>query len=98
MEGAAVVGLVVRGTVSLNNVFGIFVRPGGVAIGNVANGNAATGLSVNTGTATNNTANNNGSFGIDATCPAALVANTATGNVEGNVRTSGLCTMADNAQ
>jgi hypothetical protein len=45
-SGAAVVGLIVRGTVAMNNVFGIFIRPGGVATGNSAIANAATGLSV----------------------------------------------------
>jgi hypothetical protein len=44
--GAAVVGLIVRGTVAMNNAFGIFVRSGGVATGNSAIANAATGLSV----------------------------------------------------
>jgi hypothetical protein len=97
-SGAAMVGLVVRGSVSMNNVFGIFVRPGGVAIGNVAIGNAATGLAVNNASATNNTANNNGSFGIDADCPGTLVGNTATGNAGGNIHATGVCTMADNAQ
>jgi hypothetical protein len=45
-SGAAVAGLIVRGTVAMNNVFGIFIRPGGVATGNSAIANAVTGLSV----------------------------------------------------
>jgi hypothetical protein len=96
-SGAAIVGLIVRGCTSTNNVFGIFIRPGGVGIGNVASANAAGGLSVNNATATGNTANDNGDYGIDAVCPATLVANTATGNTT-NIRTSGACTMANNGQ
>jgi hypothetical protein len=97
-SGAAIVGTIVRGSIATNNVFGIFVRPGGVAVGNAANFNAATGISVNHATATNNTANDNGSFGIDAVCASALVGNTATGNGTTNIRTSGVCTLADTAQ
>jgi hypothetical protein len=96
--GAAIVGLIVRGCVSANNVFGIFVRPGGVASGNVANANGAGGISVNNATATGNTALNNGGYGIDATCPSAVIGNTAFGNATVNIRTTGACTLADNAQ
>jgi len=45
-SGAAVVGLIVRGTVAMNNIVGIAIRPGGVASGNSAFANAVTGLSV----------------------------------------------------
>src|SRR5690349_10599013 len=48
-SGAAIVGLIVRGSVAANNVFGIFVRPGGVATGNVAINNAFGGISVTMG-------------------------------------------------
>jgi hypothetical protein len=44
--GAAVVGLIVRGTVALNKVVGIAIRTGGVASGNSEINNAVTGLSV----------------------------------------------------
>lgn len=44
-SGAAVVGLIVRGTIAMNNVFGIFIRPGGVATGNSAISNSGVGLS-----------------------------------------------------
>src|SRR5262245_10836742 len=93
--GAAIVGTIVRGSISTNNVFGIFVRPGGVAIGNVAAFNAAGGISVNQATAANNTANNNGDYGIDAVCPGVLVGNTAYNNGT-NIRTNGQCTLANN--
>lgn len=96
-SGAALVGLIVRGCTAVNNVFGIFVRPGGVATGNVALGNAAVGISLNNGTATGNTANNNGTYGIDATCPGALVGNTAFGNASGGVRVTGACAMGNNS-
>ena len=79
-----------------NNVFGIFVRPGGVGSGNVAISNSATGISLNNATGTGNTAYNNGTYGIDAVCPGVLVANTAYGNVAGNVRSNGACTVANN--
>ena len=79
-------------------MFGIFVRPGGVATGNVANSNAVTGISASQATISNNTANNNGQFGIDASCPAALVGNTTVGNDTLNIKTTGVCTLADNAQ
>lgn len=97
-SGAAIVGLIVRGCVAANNSFGIFVRPGGVASGNVAVNNGAGGISVNNGTATGNTATHNGSYGIEAVCPGALVGNTAYGNATENIRSSGTCTMANNAQ
>ncbi len=95
-SGAALVGLIVRGSISANNVFGIFVRPGGVATGNSVYSNAAGGLSVNNATASNNTANNNGDYGIDGVCPGALIGNTANGNGSVNIRTNGACTMANN--
>ena len=97
-SGAAIVGLIVRGCISTSNVFGIFVRPGGVAMGNVASWNGAGGLSVNKATAIGNTANENGDYGIDGVCPGVLVNNTATGNATVNVRTNGACTIANNAQ
>jgi hypothetical protein len=60
-SGAAVVGLIVRGTVAMNNAFGIFIRPGGVATGNSAIANAATGLSVQCpGVVVGNSTSNNG--------------------------------------
>ena len=95
-SGAAIVGLIVRGCTSANNAFGIFVRPGGIAYGNVAVSNGAVGITVNNATATGNTANNNGTFGIDATCPGALTGNTAYANAGGNIRTTGMCTLANN--
>jgi hypothetical protein len=97
-SGAALVGLNVRDCVSSNNVFGIFVRPGGVAFGNSAISNAAGGISLNNATGTGNTALNNSGYGIDAVCPGALVGNTAYGNIGINIRTNGLCVMANNAQ
>lgn len=97
-SGAALVGLNVRGCISTHNVFGIFVRPGGVALGNVASFNAAGGLSVNKATATGNTANENGGYGIDGVCPSAIVNNTAAGNTGQNIRTFGACALANNAQ
>jgi hypothetical protein len=97
-SGAAIVGLIVRGCISTNNAVGIFVRPGGVAIGNTANANGVGGISVNNASATGNTANNNGGYGIDAVCPGTLVGNTAFGNVSINIRTNGVCALADNAQ
>lgn len=97
-SGSAIVGLIVRGCVSANNAFGIFIRPGGVAIGNVAIANGAGGISLSNATATGNTALNNGSYGIDASCPGAVIGNTAYGNQAGNIRTNGACTLADNAQ
>jgi len=96
-SGAAIVGTIVRGSISTNNVFGMFIRPGGVAIGNTANSNGATGISANQATVANNTANNNGDAGIDAVCPSALVGNTTAGNAT-NIRTTGVCTLANNAQ
>src|SRR5262245_13387697 len=45
-SSTGVVGLIVRGTVSMNNVFGIFIRSGGVAIGNSATFKTYTGMSV----------------------------------------------------
>ena len=60
-SGAAVVGFMVRGTVAMNNTFGIFIRPGGVATGNSAIANAATGLSVQCpAVVVGNTTTNNG--------------------------------------
>ena len=97
-SGAAIIGLIVRNSISTNNSFGIFIRPGGVATGNVAGFNAGGGISVTQGTAVNNTSNNNGDYGIDAQCPGAVVGNTTTGNGTNNLRTNGLCTLADNAQ
>jgi hypothetical protein len=96
-SGSAIVGSIVRGCIATNNVFGIFVRPGGVASGNVATSNAVTGISVSNGTATGNTADNNGTYGIDATCPGVLTGNTATGNPGGNLRTNGACALSGNA-
>ena len=95
-SGAALVGTIVRGCIATNNVFGIFVRPGGVAIGNVAAFNAAGGISVNQATAANNTANNNGDYGIDGACPGVLVGNTAHNNGTINIKTNGQCTLANN--
>jgi hypothetical protein len=95
-SGAAIIGLIVRGCIASNNVFGIFVRPGGVASGNVAAGNSVTGISVNYGTATDNSAYSNGSYGIDAVCPGVLSGNTAHANAAANIRTNGACVMANN--
>lgn len=71
--GAAVVGLVVRGTVAMNNVFGIFIRPGGVATGNSAIANAATGLSVQCPAVVvgNSTSNNGTDLQLNGVCAVA---------------------------
>jgi hypothetical protein len=97
-SGSAIVGMIVRGCTAANNIFGIFVRPGGVATGNIAKSNAAGGLSVTNATAQGNTAKDNGTYGIDAVCPGALIGNTAHGNATININTNGACTMTDNAQ
>ncbi|MCC6367399.1 MAG: hypothetical protein IT165_28080 [Bryobacterales bacterium] len=97
-SGAAIVGLIVRGNISSNNVFGIFVRPGGVAMGNTASFNGAGGISVNNATASGNTSYSNGDYGIDGVCPGVITGNTAFRNGTINIRTNGACTLADNAQ
>lgn len=93
-----IIGTIVRGCIASGNTSGIFIRSGGVAIGNSANWNGGVGISVNSGSATGNTASHNGTYGIDAVCPGTLVGNTATVNTTANIRTNGACTMADNAQ
>lgn len=95
-SGAAIVGVIVRGCTASNNIFGIFVRPGGVASGNVAVSNSAVGISVNNASATGNTAYGNGTYGIDAVCPGVLSGNTAHNNISGNIRTNGACSLANN--
>ena len=72
-SGAAVVGLIVRGTVASNNSFGIFIRPGGVATGNTAIGNAATGLSVQCPAVVvgNSTTNNGTDLQLSGVCAVA---------------------------
>ena len=72
-SGAAVVGLIVRGTIATNNSFGIFIRPGGVATGNSATFNAATGLSVQCPAVVvgNTTANNGTNLQVTGTCAVA---------------------------
>jgi hypothetical protein len=72
-SGAAVVGLIVRGTVSTNNVFGIFIRPGGVATGNSAIANAVTGLSVQCPAVVvgNSTSNNPTNVQLNGVCAVA---------------------------
>lgn len=72
-SGAAVVGLIVRGTIATNNSFGIFIRPGGVATGNSATFNAATGLSVQCpAVVVGNTTSNNGTdLQLTGTCAVA---------------------------
>jgi hypothetical protein len=97
-SGAALVGLMVRNCIAMNNVFGIFIRPGGVGMGNVSISNQVGGISVNQATAIGNTANSNGEYGIDAVCPAVLANNTATLNASVNYRTSGVCAASNNAQ
>jgi hypothetical protein len=71
--GAAVVGLIVRGTVAMNNVFGIFIRPGGVATGNSAIANAGTGLSVQCPAVVvgNSTSNNGTNVQLNGVCAVA---------------------------
>jgi hypothetical protein len=96
-SGAAIVGLIVRGSIATNNALGIAVRPGGVAIGSAANSNGAVGISANQATVANNTAKN-GDSGIDAVCPGVLVGNTTAGNATIDIRTTGLCTLANNAR
>jgi hypothetical protein len=95
-QSTGIIAAIVRGSIASNNVFGIFIRPGGVAIGNVASFNAAGGISVNQATAANNTANNNGDYGIDGVCPGVLVGNTAHNNGTTNIKTNGQCTLANN--
>lgn len=95
-SNVAIVGLIVRGCTASNNVFGIAVRPGGIASGNVVYSNSLTGITLNNATATGNTSNNNGSYGIDAVCPGVLSENTATGNASTNIRTTGACTLVNN--
>lgn len=97
-SGAAVVGLIVRGTVSTNNIFGIFIRPGGVATGNTSANNAVGGISLNYATALGNSAYNNAGYGIEAVCPGALTGNTAYKNQGGNINTNGLCATLNNSQ
>ena len=72
-SGAAVVGLIVRGTVAMNNAFGIFIRPGGVATGNSAIANAATGLSVQCPAVVvgNSTSNNGTNVQVTGVCAVA---------------------------
>jgi hypothetical protein len=98
-SGAALVGAIVRGSTAVENAtVGIFLRNNGVASGNVANANGSDGLRVTTGTAVGNTANNNKGFGIDAACPSSITGNTVVGNQSGSIRTTGVCTLANNAQ
>lgn len=68
-SGASVVGLVVRGTVATNNVFGIFIRPGGVGTGNSATANGATGISTTCpAVLVGNTSTGNGTnYGVSGT-------------------------------
>ena len=75
-SGAAVVGLIVRGTVSTKNVFGIFIRPGGVGTGNSALSNAATGFSAQCpAVVVGNTSTGNGqNYDINGTCALADLA------------------------
>ena len=72
-SGAAVVGLIVRGTVAMNNGFGIFIRSGGVATGNSAIANAATGLSVQCPAVVvgNSTSNNGTNVQLNGVCAVA---------------------------
>jgi parallel beta-helix repeat protein len=93
--GAAIVGLIVRGSIATNNAVGIAVHPGGVAIGNSASYNGR-GIYLTRATAANNTVNNNLDYGILNVCPGVLVGNTITGNGTDLV-TSGLCTLDDNS-
>jgi parallel beta-helix repeat protein len=93
--GAAIVGLIVRGSIATNNAVGIAVHPGGVAIGNSASYNGR-GIYLTRATAANNTVNNNLDYGILNVCPGVLVGNTTTGNGTDLV-TSGLCTLDDNS-
>jgi hypothetical protein len=95
-SGSAIIGLIVRGSIASQNIFGISIRPGGIASGNVATGNAAVGMSLSNGTAAGNTTNNNGTYGIDATCPGVLAGNTAHNTTPGNIRTTGACTITGN--
>lgn len=96
-SGTAIVGSIVRNCVAAQNVFGIFVRPGGVATGNMAYGNSGGGISITNASASGNTAMDNATYGFDAVCPGTLVGNTAHRN-QVNFRTNGLCVLADNAQ
>jgi hypothetical protein len=97
-SGAAIIGSIVRGSTASNNAVGIFIRPGGVAMGNIATYNGGNGIYVSTGTATGNTSTYNGGFGIDVVCPSSIVGNTAVANQSGGIRTNGICALADNAQ
>jgi hypothetical protein len=81
-SGAAVVGLIVRGTVAMNNVFGIFIRAGGVATGNSATANAVTGLTVQCpAVVVGNTTSGNNTSGNGT-----------------NLQVNGVCAVADHAQ
>jgi hypothetical protein len=97
--GSAIIGWIVRGCMSANNGnVGISIRQGGAAIGNTSAFNGGDGISAYQATVKGNTTNNNGDNGIDVTCPGSVTGNTAVGNPGGNIRTTGICTLADNAQ
>ena len=95
-RGAGIIGWIVRGSISVKNSSGIFIRPGGVAAGNTADSNGSDGISMTNATVNGNTANNNRGFGISATCPGSIVGNTTVGNQSGSIRINGLCTLANN--
>jgi autotransporter translocation and assembly factor TamB len=71
---------------------------GGVSIGNVASFNGRNGILAPNGTVTGNTVVRNVSFGISATCPSSIVANTVVGNTAGSIDTSrDGCVVVNNA-
>jgi hypothetical protein len=71
---------------------------GGVSIGNVASFNGHNGILAPNGTVTGNTVVRNVSFGISATCPSSIVANTVVGNTAGSIDTSrDGCVVVNNA-
>ena len=81
-----------------NQLAGIVVGGGAVAIGNVANNNGSDGISGSLATLTGNAAVGNGGIGIHAFCPSTVVSNTANLNAGGDIFTAGSgCTRVNNA-
>lgn len=88
-----IAGQVYNSVAEQNATGGIFVRQGGIAIGNRSTFNGGAGFTTSIGgVATNNTSTNNGGFGFDATCPGVLTGNVSINNTGGNYRFIGACT------
>jgi hypothetical protein len=97
--GAGIIASVVRGsTASQNANSGIFVRDHGIASNNMAYFNAIDGIIARYATLKANAAGMNKGSGINITCPASVVDNTAVGNLMGGIKSTGLCSAANNAQ